>query len=133
MNTLQIERLLKKDLKSKTIFKKVYALDQLEKPTFPSAYVINSDPSIVNLENIGLQFISTNVVEENTFIVMDYPLHWSVSTLTWMPTPYRDGFTIAKPYKRTFPVFVVIIVSILFYFIVVAYLCMLLYLILRQT
>ena len=43
MNTLQIERLLKKDLKSKTIFKKVCALDQLEKPTFPSAYVINLD------------------------------------------------------------------------------------------
>ena len=45
MNTLQIKRLLKKDLKSKTIFKKVCALNQLEKPTFPSAYVINSDPS----------------------------------------------------------------------------------------
>ena len=45
MNTLQIERLIKKDLKSKTIFKKVYALDQLKKPTFPSSYVINSDPS----------------------------------------------------------------------------------------
>ena len=45
MNILQIERLLKKGLKSKTIFKKVCALDQLEKPTFPSAYVINSDPS----------------------------------------------------------------------------------------
>ena len=45
MNTLQMERLLKKDLKSKTIFKKVCALDQLEKPTFPSAYVINSDAS----------------------------------------------------------------------------------------
>ena len=24
---------------------------------------------------------------------MDYPLHWSVSILTWIPTPYRDGFT----------------------------------------
>ena len=45
MNTLQIKRLLKKDLKSKTIFEKVGALDQLEKPTFPSAYVINSDLS----------------------------------------------------------------------------------------
>ena len=45
MNTLQIKRLLKKDLKSKTIFKKVCALDQLKKPTFPSAYVIKSDPS----------------------------------------------------------------------------------------
>ena len=31
--------------KTKNIFKKVCALDQLEKPTFPSAYVINSDPS----------------------------------------------------------------------------------------
>ena len=132
MNTLQIERLLKKDLRTKNMFKKVCALDQLEKPNFPSAYVINSD-RVVNLENIGLRFISTNAVEENTLIVMDYPLPWSVSTLTWMPTPYRDGFTIAKPYKRTFPVFVVIIVSILFYFVVVVYLCMLLYLILRQT
>ena len=47
---------------------------------------------------------------------MDYPLPWSVSTLTWMPTPYRDGFTIAKPYKRTFPFFVVIIVSIFILF-----------------
>ena len=45
MNTLQIERLLKKDWKTKNIFKKACALDQLEKPTFASAYVINSDPS----------------------------------------------------------------------------------------
>lgn len=44
MNTLQIERLLKKDSQSKKIFKKVCALDQLEAPTYPSAYVINSDP-----------------------------------------------------------------------------------------
>ena len=132
MNTLQIERLLKKDLKSKTIFKKVCALDQLEKPTFLSAYVINSD-RVVNLENIGLRFILTKAIEENILIFMDYPVHWSVSTLTWMPTPYRDGFTIAKPYRRTFPVFVVIIVSILFCFVVVVYLCMLLYLILCQT
>ena len=109
MNTLQIERLLKKDFKSKTIFKKVCALEQLEKPTLPSAYVINSDPSSKPGE-VGLRFISTKAVEENTLIVMDYPLPCSVSTLTWMPTPYRDGFTIAKPYKRTFPVFVVIIV-----------------------
>ena len=45
MNTLQIERLFKKNLRTKNIFKKVCALDQLEKRTFPSAYVINSDPS----------------------------------------------------------------------------------------
>ena len=130
MNTLQIERLLKKDLKSKTIFKKVCALDQLENLLF-RLLTSSTRTRVVNLENIGLRFISTNEIEENTLIVMDYPLPWSVSTLTWMPTP--AGFTIAKLYKRTFPVFVVIIVSILFYFVVVAYLCMLLYLILRQT
>ena len=45
MNSLQIERLLKNDSKTKSVFKKVCALDQLEKPTFPSAYIINSDPS----------------------------------------------------------------------------------------
>ena len=45
MNSLQIERLLKNDSETKSVFKKVCALDQLEKPTFPSAYVINSDPS----------------------------------------------------------------------------------------
>ena len=38
---LQIERLLR----NKKIFKKVCAFDQLEKPVFPSAYVINSNPS----------------------------------------------------------------------------------------
>ena len=130
MNTLQIERLLKKDLKSKTIFKKVCALDQLEKPTFPSAYVINSDPS----SKPGEHWVAVYFDKRGRGEYFDsYGLPWSVSTLTWMPTPYRDGFTIAKPYKRTFPVFVVIIVSILFYFVVVGYLCMLLYLILRQT
>ena len=45
MNSLQIERLLKNDSKTKIVFKKVCAFDQLEKPTFRSAYVINSDPS----------------------------------------------------------------------------------------
>ena len=132
MNMLQIERLLKKDLKSKTIFKKSVLWISWKNLLF-RLLTSSTRTRVVNLENIGLRFISTNAVEENTLIVMDYPLPWSVSTLTWMPTPYRDGFTIAKPYKRTFPVFVVIIVSILFYFVVVAYLCMLLYLILRQT
>ena len=41
MNTLQIKHLLRNE----KIFKKVCAFDQLEKPVFPSAYVINSDPS----------------------------------------------------------------------------------------
>ena len=132
MNTLQIERLLKKDLKSKTIFKKSVLWISWKNLLF-RLLTSSTRTRVVNLENIGLRFISTNADEENTLIVMDYPLPWSVSTLTWMPTPYRDGFTIAKPYKRTFPAFVVIIVSILFYFVVVVYLCMLLYLILRQT
>ena len=131
MNTLQIERLLKKDWKTKNIFKKVCALDQLKNLLF-RLLTSSTRTRVVNLENIGLRFISTSAVEGNILIVMDYPLPWSVSSLTWMPTPYQDGFTIAKPYKRTFPVFVVIIVSILFYFVVAAYLCMLLYLILRQ-
>ena len=131
MNTLQIERLLKKDLKSKTIFKKVCALDQLEKPTFPSAYVINSDPS----SKPGEHWIAVYFDKRGRGEYFDsYGLPPTLVGLDsyMMPTPYRDGFTIAKPYKRTFPVFVVIIVSILFYFVVVAYLCMLLYLILRQ-
>ena len=45
MNTQQIESLLKRDPQSKKIFKKVCAFDQVEQPTFPSAYVVNSDPS----------------------------------------------------------------------------------------
>ena len=45
MKTLQIERLLKNDSKTKKVLKKVCAFDQLEKPVFPSAYVINFDPS----------------------------------------------------------------------------------------
>lgn len=45
MNTQQIDSLLKRDPFSKKIFKKVCALDQIEQPIFPSAYVINSDPS----------------------------------------------------------------------------------------
>ena len=131
MNTLQIEHLLKRDLKSKTIFKKICALDSWKNLLF-RLLTSSTRTRVVSLENTELLFILTNAVEENILTVMDHPLHWSVSSLTWMPTPYWNGFTIAKPYKRTFPVFVVIIVSILFYFVVAAYLCMLLYLILHQ-
>ena len=45
MNTDQIEFLLKKDLYSQKIFKNVCAKDFLPKVVYPSAYVINSDPS----------------------------------------------------------------------------------------
>ena len=45
MNSLQIEGLLKKDSQAKKIFKKVCALDEIEVPSYHSAYVINSDTS----------------------------------------------------------------------------------------
>ena len=131
MNTLQIERLLKKDWKTKNIFKKVCALDQLEKPTFPSAYVINSDPS----SEPGEHWVAVYFDKRGRGEYFDrYGLPPTLVGLESYMDAYSlsGGFTIAKPYKRTFPVFVVIIVSILFYFIVAAYLCMLLYLILRQ-
>ena len=94
MNTLQIERLLKKDLKSKTIFKKVCALDQLGRPTFPSAYVINSDPS----SEPGGHWVAVYFDKHGRGKYFDsyglrYLLHWLASSLTW-PTPYRDGFTV---------------------------------------
>ena len=131
MNTLQIERLLKKDWKTKNIFKKVCALDQLEKPTFPSAYVINSDPS----SEPGEHWVAVYFDKRGRGEYFDsYGLP---PTLVGLES-YMDAYSLSgwiynrKPYKRTFPVFVVIIVSILFYFVVAAYLCMLLYLILRQ-
>ena len=96
MNTLQIERLLKKDLKSKTIFKKVCALDQLEKPTFSSAYVINSDPSSEPGEHWVVVYFNKHGRGEY-FGRYGSSLHWLVSRLTWIPTPYRVGVTIEKP------------------------------------
>ena len=45
MNTIQIERILRRDPYCKKIFKGVYARDQIKRVSYPSAYVINSDPS----------------------------------------------------------------------------------------
>ena len=45
MNMVQIQRLLNKDLFAKSIFKKVFAKNQLQGVDYPSAYVINSHPS----------------------------------------------------------------------------------------
>ena len=132
MNTLQIERLLKKDLKSKTIFKKVCALDQLEKPTFPSAYVINSDPS----SEPGEHWVAVYFDKRGRGEYFD---SYGLSPTLIGLKSYMDAYSLSgwiynrKTLQGTFPVFVVIIVSILFYFVVVVYLCMLLYLILRQT
>ena len=41
----QIERILRRDPYCKKIFKGVYASDQIKRFSYPSAYVINSDPS----------------------------------------------------------------------------------------
>ena len=132
MNTLQIERLLKKDLKSKTIFKKVCALDQLEKPTFPSAYVINSDPS----GEPGEHWVAVYFDKRGRGEYFD---SYGLSP-TWIGLKsYMDAYSLSgwiynrKTLQAYFSSFVVIIVSILFYFVVVVYLCILLYLILRQT
>ena len=51
MNTIQIKRLLKKDLFAKTIFEKVCAKNQLLCVDYPSAYVINSHPSSKPVEH----------------------------------------------------------------------------------
>ena len=53
MNSLQIEGLLKKDSQAKKIFKKVCALDEIEVPSYPSAYVINSDTSDKKRRTLG--------------------------------------------------------------------------------
>ena len=45
MNNLSIKGLLKKDPQVQKIFKKVCALDEIEAPSFPYAYVINFDTS----------------------------------------------------------------------------------------
>ena len=45
MNTAQIERILRRDPYCKKIFKGVYARDQIKRVSYPSAYIINSDPS----------------------------------------------------------------------------------------
>ena len=73
MNTLQIERLLKKDLKSKTSLKKSVLWISWKNLLF-LLLTSSTRTRVVNLENIGLRFISTNGVEENTLIVMGYPL-----------------------------------------------------------
>ena len=45
MNTAQIEWILRRDPYCKKIFKGVYARDQIKRVSYPSAYIINNDPS----------------------------------------------------------------------------------------
>ena len=70
MNSLQIEGLLKKDPQAKNIFKKVCALNEIEVPSHPSAYVINSDNSDKKA-NTGWLYTLTKTEEENTSTDMD--------------------------------------------------------------
>ena len=132
MNTLQIERLLKKDWKTKNIFKKVCALDQLEKPTFPSAYVINSDPS----SEPGEHWVAVYFDKRGRGEYFDsYGLP---PTLVGLES-YMDALLLIRMDLQSQNLTSILfqflwLLLCLFYFIsvVAAYLCMLLYLILRQ-
>ena len=70
MNSLQIEGLLKKDSQAKKIFKKVCTLDEIEVPSYPSAYVIYSIIS-GKKANTGWLYTLTKTEEENTSTAMD--------------------------------------------------------------
>ena len=97
MDTLQIKRLLKNE----KVFKKVCAFDQLEKPVFPSAYVINSDRS----SETGEHWIAVYFDKRGRGGYFDsYKLAPAfVGLESYMDTySYPVGFTIAKPYKLYF-------------------------------
>ena len=110
-------------------------MDQLEKPVFSSAYVINSDPS----SEPGEHWIAVYFHKRGRGEYFDsYGLAPAfVGLESYMDTytliPHIIGFTIAKPFKLYFRAFAVTIVFIIFYFVVAVYLCMLLYVILRLT
>ena len=123
MNTLQIERLLK----NKKIFKKVCAFDQLEKPVFPSAYVINSDLS----NELGEHWIAVYFDKRDRGEYFDsYGLAPAFVGLEF----YMDTYSLAGwIYNRKTLQALFTIACIIFYFVVAVYLYMLLYLILRLT
>ena len=132
MNILQIERLIKKDLKSKTIFKKVCALDQLEKPTFPSGYVINSDPR----SEPGEHWVAVYFDKRGRGEYFDsYGLPRTLIGLD----SYMDAYSLSgwiynrKTLQAYFSSFCGRYCVYFILFLVVVYLCMLLYLILCQT
>ena len=124
MNTQQIDSLLKRDPFSKKIFKKVCALDQIEQPTSPSAYVINSDPSNKPGEHWVAVYFDKNGKGE---YFDSYGLPPSFLDLDeYMNRIRAVGFGTEKPYKRYSPLLAVIIVYIIFYYVVVVYLCLIL-------
>ena len=60
MNTIQIERFLKKDPDARKIFKKPCARNQLKHVTYPSAYVINTHPSSLHGEHWIAMYFDEN-------------------------------------------------------------------------
>ena len=107
-------------------------LNQLEKPVFPSAYVINSDPSSEPGEHwIAVYFDKCGRGE----YFNSYGLAPAfVGLESYMDTYSLAGWIyIIKPYKPYFRTFAVTVVCIIFYFVLAVYLCMLLHLILRLT
>ena len=101
MNTLQIEHLFQKGSKKKSIFKNPCALDQLKKPTFPSAYVINSESS----SEPGEHWIAVYFDKHGRGEYFDsYGLSPTLVGLESYMNIYflSDEFTIAKPYNRAF-------------------------------
>ena len=75
MNTLQLERALKRNTFTKKIFGGVFAADELPTlNTFPSGFVANTDPSTES-GTLGWHFISRHVRKENFSIVTVTPLN----------------------------------------------------------
>ena len=132
MNSLQIKLLLKSDSKTKSVFKKVCALDQLEKPTFPSAYDINSDPST----EPGEHWITVYFDKHRRGEYFDsYGLPPAfVGLKSYMDTySLSDWIYNRKTLQALFSSVCGHFACTLYYFVVAAYLCALLYPILHQT
>ena len=90
MNTLQLERALKRNTFTKKIFVGVFAADELPTlNTFPSGFVANTDPS-TEPGTIGWHFISRHVRKENFSIVTVTPLN--ITDLN--PTTSKHGINI---------------------------------------
>ena len=91
MNTLQLERALKRNAYTKKIFDGVFAADEVPKlNTFPCGFVANTDPSTEPGTRIGWHFISPHVKKENFSIVTATPLN--ITDLN--PTTSKHGTNI---------------------------------------
>ena len=90
MNTLQLERALKRNTYTKKIFVGVFAADELPKlNTFPCGFVANTDPSTEPGTN-WVHFISPHVKKENFSIVTATPLN----IMDLNPTKSKHGTNI---------------------------------------